>query len=130
MEGFAWSGADGSPHNTLPGNGWCLRDAICTLFGWPLGSPDWAAFQEYPSWGDTHRLLGHLGLVAFDPEQPHADELEDHPGVAFYALHRFRLNHSLYEPHIRFPHPLPMPYRWFTPELWRVAVDLRQQPHT
>ncbi len=69
MEGFAWSGADGPPHNTLPGNGWCLRDAICTLFGWPPGSPDWAAFQEYPSWGDTHRLIAHLGLVAFDPEQ-------------------------------------------------------------
>ena len=128
MSGFAWTDAGGTPQTTLPGNGWCLRDAICLLFGWPGGSANWAAFIEYPSWDDTHRLLAHLGLVAFDPEQPHADELEDHPGIAFYALHPVQANHVVYEPHVRFPRSLPPMYGLFRLEYWRVAVDLSQGP--
>jgi hypothetical protein len=104
--------------------------------GWQRYSSDWYAFVEGPEPQDADRLLAHLGLEWYDPEyEPHAVELAtelDHPGIAFYKLHALRLSHAVYEPHVRYLRGLPQEYFWFdpNPEFFRIAVDIRQRPHT
>jgi hypothetical protein len=64
---------------------------------------------------------------------PHAEQLAerlDHPSIACWKLHAVQLGHVLYQPHLRFPRPLPIQYWEFTPELFRIIVDPRQAPHS
>jgi len=81
------------------------------------------------------RLLDHLGLVGYDPEYPdHAALLRqalDHPGAAVYRFHRIRMEHCMYQPHLRHFTPLPPQYAVAdpNPELFQIIVDLRQPEH-
>lgn len=132
MARFQWS-TTGSPLPPgAPGDGFCVRDALSELFKWPVGGSDWLAFIEGPEAADLERLLSHLGLQAFDPdvEAEHLRPHLDHPGVSVWALHAIRLSHVLYEPHIRFPRPLPQQYLSYGPERFRVFVDLIQPPRS
>ncbi|MCL4413402.1 MAG: hypothetical protein M1522_01430 [Actinobacteria bacterium] len=137
MTGFVWSVRDVPlPRDNLRGDYWCVRDAFCKLLGWSLGSDEWNAFIEAPSPKDMDPLIEHLGLVAFDPDRGHepryADLLAslDHPGVAFYNLHRCRISHCIFQPHVRHLRPLPPIYQLIDPypEFFRIVVDLRQPP--
>ena len=128
MDGFQWLTVAWSPG--LPGNGWCLRNAICELFDWPTGSRNWRAFTvEYPVGEDVERLVQHLGLVWLDCQKVAADPtLQDHPGVAFYDLDLYEIGHCLFQPHARFLKPLPPFLQAAHPRLTGVAVDITQAP--
>lgn len=133
MADFAWSPATISPAmRRLPGDLYCVRDAICTLMGWQPFSEEWCRFVEAPSAADVDRLIVHLGLDWCDPDREPEKFVQflDHPGIAVYAFHRQRISHQMYQPHIR--HLQPLPPRYFDadpdPELFRVIVDLRQLP--
>jgi hypothetical protein len=121
---------------SLPGDLWCVRDAFSALMQWPPGSDEWRRFIEAtdgPS--DMQRLITHHGLVAYDPEyRNHVEPLRqalDHPGIACYKLNRVRVEHCMYQPHLR--HLLPLPAEYLAadphPELFQIIVDLRQAPH-
>jgi len=121
----------------LPGDLWCVRDSVSELMGWPPGSLEWLRFIEAPDGpGDMERLLAHLGLVSYDPEYPgHVEPLRkalDHPGIACYKFHRMRMEHCMYQPHLR--HFIPLPAQYLSadpnPKLFQVIVDLRQAPYT
>ena len=86
VQGFKWSPAPGFVP-TVPGeDGWCMRDAVCQLFGWRPGSEEWLRFIEAPTGRDLIRLARHLGLTVFEVGAPGSwDELSHHaahPGVA------------------------------------------------
>ncbi len=138
MAGFEWAPRTIDPAaRALPGDLWCVRDSICALMQWPAGSEEWLRFIEAPDGpSDMERLLDHLGLVAYDPEYPdHVPRLAgagDHPGIACYKFHRQRMEHMMYQPHLRHFIPLPPQYAAAdpNPELFQIIVDLRQAPHT
>ena len=100
MAGFEWS--ETPPYvPTVPGdNGWCVRDVVCQLFGWPPGSENWSAFIEGPQGEDTARLADHLGLTLLDLTAPGAyDEPSHHPahpGVALFGLDKVGMSHVAY----------------------------------
>jgi hypothetical protein len=99
---------------------------------WDEGTDDWDAFIEAPAREDMDRLTEHLGLVWFDPDYgPHQRALAaslDHPGISCYGLHRVRLSHCMYQPHVRYLRPLPVEYWAFDPELFRIVIETRQTP--
>ena len=88
MVGFEWS--ETPPYvPTVPGdNGWCVRDAVCQLFGWPPGSENWSAFMEGVQGEDTPRLAEHLGLACFQIPQDWNELIQRlaHPGVVALPL--------------------------------------------
>jgi hypothetical protein len=137
MLGFAWTPTTiTAAMRALPGDLWCVRDALCALMKWQPGSDEWNCFIEAPNGpANMQRLIDHLGLVSFDPDFPgHASLLQrapDHPGVASYKLHQVRMEHLQYQPHLRHFVPLPSEYLLADsePELFQIIVDLRQDPH-
>lgn len=133
MAGFVWSTAGIPLPDGMPGDGWCVRDAFCELFRWPRGGEEWAAFIEGPEADDVERLARHLGLEGgFDPlyapDAQRLGQIVDHPGISCWALHAIQTSHVVFEPHIRFLPPLPVGYRQFAPEHFRVWVDVNQRP--
>ena len=67
MYGFRWSPTRFAPPRMAPSdNGYCLRDSMCTLMDWPVGSEAWASFPEWPIAQDVPRLAQHLGLRFID----------------------------------------------------------------
>ena len=135
MMGFTWTGPASPSSNPALGDNWCMRDALCKLFGWPVGSKEWHAFIEGPGPADMDRLLDHLGLKWYDPEyDPHWSELAellDHPGIILYKSRQLRVEHALYEPHLRHIRGLPPIYWNHAPdwELFQYIPDVRQEPH-
>lgn len=137
MAGFEWTPRTiDSALRSLPGDLWCVRDSFCSLLRWASRSEEWQRFIEAPDGpADMERLIAHLGLVAYDPEYPdHVEPLRqalDHPGVVSYKFHRMRMEHCMYQPHLR--HMIPLPPQYLAadpnPELFQVIVDLRQVPH-
>lgn len=135
MTGFTWTGPTTPGLNPALGDNWCVRDALCNLFGWPVGSTEWHSFIEGPAPTDMERLLDHLGLKGYDPEYgPHWSQLAeqlDHPGVILYKSHQLKREHALYEPHLRHIRGLD-PVYWYHAsdwELFQYIPDVRQQPH-
>ena len=152
MGGFEWS--DTQPYvPTVPGdNGWCVRDAVCQLFGWPPGSENWSAFIEGPHGEDTAQLAAHLGLTLFDLcARGTYDELSHraaHPGVALFGFDKVGMSHAVYVPDVRWllrywptpdGRPNPQPPRttgWplgpehmaHGPVLFAVLIDEREPP--
>lgn len=130
---FDWHHAGSHLPASAAGDGWCVRDAFCELFRWPVGSDEWLAFVEGPHPEDMDRLTEHLGLEWFDPGHPaHIGPLSerlDHPGATCWKLHAVRMSHVIYQPHLRYERPLPEQYWPFQPERFRVLVDARQEPH-
>lgn len=137
MLGFEWTPRTIRPDMpSLPGDLWCVRDAFSALMQWPPGSDEWCRFIEAPDGpADMQRLTDHLGLVSYDPDyRDHIEQLRqglDHPGIACYKLHRMRMEHCMYQPHLRHMRPLPSEYLAAdpNPELFQIIVDLRQPPH-
>jgi hypothetical protein len=134
MRGFTWSTQPVTGPWNVEGDGWCVRDAFCALFRWQLGGEDAGAFIEGVGPEDMERLTSHLGLEWYDPVyRPHALELAqrlDHPGITCFNLRAVRVAHVVYQPHLRRPRPLPRQYHAYDPELFRVLVDVRQDPHS
>ena len=132
MAGFEWTHRNVLPSRPPLGDLWCLRDAVCELFRWPPGSAEWSRFVEAPEPHDVGRLFQHLGLQGYDPEyRPHALELAtrlDHPGIAFYRLHSIKMEHAVFEGHIRHLRGLPQEYARLNPEFFHLVVDDRQSP--
>ena len=137
MLGFEWTPRTVDPRQRLlPGDLWCVRDAFSTLMRWLPGSEEWSRFIEAPDGpADMERLVGRLGLDAYDPEYPeHAAVLRDsldRPGIACYKFHSQRMEHCQYQPHLRHFQPLPPQYIVADPEpeLFQLIVDRRQGPH-
>ena len=48
MARFEWSPAPGFVPTQAGEDGWCIRDAICQLFGWRPGLEEWLRFIEGP----------------------------------------------------------------------------------
>ena len=138
MLGFEWTPRTIDPRRReLPGDLWCVRDAFSALMRWDEGSDEWRRFIEAPDGpADMERLIAHLGLVAYDPEYPnHVESLRDavdRPGIACYKFHRTRMEHCMYQPHLR--HFLPLPPQYLladpNPELFQIIADPRQLAHT
>jgi hypothetical protein len=105
MTGFDWSRTPGFVP-TVPGeNGWCLRDAVCRLFGWERDSEEWNRFIEAPQGQDTDRLADHLGLTLFRVDVPEGfNQLItrlDHPGIAIFVFDEAEISHVVYVPDLR-----------------------------
>ena len=103
MAGFAWSGTPVYVPAEAGEDGWCMRDAVCKLFGWDVGSEEWSRFIEGPQGKDTLRLVEHLGLTLFSiPED--WDELilrSAHPGVALFIFPTHQMSHVVYVPDVQ-----------------------------
>jgi len=132
MMGFAWEGPETAP--PPPADGWCVRDAVCELFEWPVGSEEWRSFIQGPDGPDVDRLLAHLGLEDVEAADGEGDvevpeEWLDHPGLAFYAFPSARMSHVIYEAHLRREKGLH-PAAPYPPDRvrYRVAVDRTQAP--
>lgn len=131
MASFQWTPQTIPPAlRSLPGDFWCVRDAVSALMGWPAGSEEWSQFIELPSPTDVERLMDHLGLDWCDPERQRTKfaTFRDHPGIAVYNLHLYQMSHVMYQPHLRHMQPLPPQYTGAAVELFRVYADLRQAP--
>ena len=103
MVGFEWSPTLRYV-STEPGeDGWCMRDAVCQLFGWPPGSENWSAFIEGVRGEDTPRLAEHLGLACFQIPQDWNELIQrlDHPGAAIFDFHVYQKSHVVYFAHLR-----------------------------
>lgn len=128
----------GSPPTFPPEqDGWCVRNAVCELMGWGLGSPEFLAFHEELSRDDADRLFDHLGLVRFEFD---GDDREgaleaykssfDHPGLAMWACPAAEMSHCTYQPHLQHgqrlgPEHLAMG-EWV---LFEVVADPTQMAH-
>ena len=88
MCGFQWSPTHFVPPRMAPSdNGYCLRDSMCTLMDWPVGSEAWASFPEWPNAEDVPRLAQHLGLRFIDvPYELQSDEDLHHPGLVMVYM--------------------------------------------
>jgi hypothetical protein len=83
---------------TEPGeDGWCVRNAICKLFGWEPESDEWPRFIEAPAWQDMPRLAEHLGLTFFDFPRDWANLIGRmaHPGVAVFGFPEYEKSHTV-----------------------------------
>ncbi len=133
MVGFEWSTYGMGPPAGLGGDGWCVRDALSDLFGWPVGDSEWLSFIEAPEPADMDRLVDHLGLEWYDPDYAdHVSRLTervDHPGISCWKLHALQMGHVIYQPHLRYERPLLQQYWPYKPERYRILVDVRQDPH-
>lgn len=116
MEGFEWAPAPPVVVPTPGGDGWCVRDAVCEMFGWQPGSAEWGRFVESPSGADVPRPCAHLGLELFVVSVPvQWNELItklDHPGIAIFAFPSVRISHAVYVHHVHaLLHHWPAPGR-------------------
>jgi hypothetical protein len=130
MAGFIWNHPAGRLPPGMPGDGWCVRDAMCALFGWPAGSAEWRAFVEGPHPEDMSRLEAHLGLVHVDTDLP-ADVTwfytnNSHPGLLILNIDAFRRGHVIYSSDLRQFTGIPQPYRALGATLRGFLVDVRQ----
>lgn len=98
MVGFEWSPTLGFVPMAAGENGWCMRDAICQLFGWDLDSEERSRFIEGPAGKDTPRLAEHLGLTEFQIPQDWNELIRHlaHPGVAIFDFHAYQVSHVVY----------------------------------
>jgi hypothetical protein len=98
MNGFEWSQTEDFVSPVEGANGWCVRDAICRLFGWSPGSEEAKRFIEGPQGEDTPRLAEHLGLAVFQVPQDWNELIQrlDHPGVAVFNFKEYNISHSVY----------------------------------
>jgi hypothetical protein len=105
MAGFEWSPAPRFVSAEPGEDGWCMRDAICQLFGWKPGSEEWLRFIEGPQGTDTPRLAEHLRLTLFSIDVPQdfneLIRLLDHPGVAVFVFYDFKMSHVVFVPDLR-----------------------------
>lgn len=103
MADFDWSPTPGFVPIGPGEDGWCMRDAICQLFGWPYGSENWWQFVEGPQGKDTPRLAEHLGLTEFQVPQDWNDLIGRlaHPGVAIFDFHAYQVSHVVYVADLR-----------------------------
>ena len=155
MAGFEWSATEAYVSHD-GGDGWCLRDAICQLFGWEPSSEEYSRFIEAPTGPDTTRLAEYLGLTAFNIDNPEdwnqLIQRYAHPGLAVFVFPEYDRSHTIYVPDVQWllhhwpkndgapaepeDHPL-WSYGWPLgaeymergPELAAVFVDERQAPH-
>ena len=128
MARFEWTPHTISPASVaIPGNFWCVRDAVSALMGWPSGSEEWSRFIELPIPEDVEHLMDHLDLPGCDPERQRAifETFLDHGGLAVYNFHACKISHMVYQPHLRHLQPLPPEYDGIDAELFRVYADLR-----
>jgi hypothetical protein len=155
MAGFAWSPTPGFVPMGPGEDGWCMRDAICPLFGWRPGSEEWLRFIEAPVGEDTPRLAEHLGLACFQVPQDWGELISRlaHPGAAIFDLHAHQMSHVVYVHDLRWllhhwpaDHGLPATpgdrqlwsYGWPLgpqhmargPVLGAVLIDERQPPRS
>lgn len=106
MTGFEWSPTGSAPVQLPePGSdGWCVRDAVCELFGWPPGSEEWYRFIEFPNGRDIERMCTHLGLEMFTVTDPvewnKLIKKLDHPGLASFVFPSVGAAHIVYVHHI------------------------------
>lgn len=133
MKGFRWllPGAPSSPSSGI--DDWCLRNSLCRLFSWPVGSDEWAGFIEGPHPDDAARLEEYLGLIRVDPMIPqHFSWLLrnlEHPGISNYNFPEQSASHCQYEPSIARYRGLPPQYAGVNAELIGFTIDLRQATH-
>ena len=98
MAGFEWSPTPGFVPMGPGEDGWCMRDAICQLFGWRPGSEEWLRFIEAPVGKDTPLLAEYLGLACFQVPQDWSELISRlaHPGAAIFDLHADQKSHVVY----------------------------------
>lgn len=112
--GFVWTSAGSSLPPGVPGDAWCVRDSICSLFGWRISSTEWLNFIEGPQPDDVDRLVLQLGLVQIDPTIPdHFAWLVGNlhlPCVSVYNFHSEQQSHFQYEPSFAGYRGLPVAY--------------------
>jgi hypothetical protein len=104
MAGFDWSGASVDVPMEAGEDGWCLRDAICQLFGWNISSENRSLFVRWPKGTDDIRLTMYLGLTVFEVSHEHWDVLVSraaHPGVARFIFPAYGKAHTVYVPDVR-----------------------------
>lgn len=104
MHGFTWLGAGSPSRPGDVGDRWCVRDSVCRLFGWPVGSQEWSSFVEGPEPEEVDRLVLHLGIERIDPIIPHhfawlLEHLEI-PAISGYNFAGAEESHFQYEPRI------------------------------
>lgn len=100
MDGFEWTERP-EPLTPDDGNdGYCLRDAVCQLYGWGPGSADREAFIREPAGGDSARFFEHLGLSFFDfadwEQWKQLHQRLDHPGIALFGFPSVKLSHVVF----------------------------------
>jgi hypothetical protein len=115
MAGFVWTTAGSSLPPGAPGDGWCVRDSVCGLFGWLSSSPEWLSFIECPQPDEVDRLVLHLGLVRVNPTIPHhfawlVGNLRL-PCISVYNFHSRQRSHFQHESSIGGYRGLPVVYR-------------------
>ena len=154
VQGFEWSPTPGLVPAVPGENGWCMRDAVCQLFGWRPGSEEWLRFIEAPTGRDLIRLAMHLGLTVFEVGAPGSwDELSHraaHPGVAMFFFPGTWRAHTAYVPDAQWllrywpapdgrPNrqpprdtgwPLDKRYMDRSPVLFAVFIDERRPPRS
>ena len=98
MVGFDWHKTPGFVPTEEGEDGWCMRDAICQLFGWEPDSENGRLFIEGPQGQDTPRLAEHLGLTEFQVPQDWNELIRRlaHPGAAIFDFHAYRKSHVVY----------------------------------
>jgi hypothetical protein len=98
MDGFEWSPSVPFVPMELGEDGWCVRDAVCELFRWEPGSPEWCRFIEGPQGRDVPRLAEHIGLTTFEIPQNWNDLIgrTAHPGIAVFDFHVYHKSHAIY----------------------------------
>lgn len=103
MDGFAWSPSPAYVPMEAGEDGWCMRDAVCRLFGWTPGSDEWLRFIEGPQGQDTPRLAEHLGLIELQIPQDWNNLIGrlSHPGVAVFDFYAYQKSHVVYVPDLR-----------------------------
>jgi hypothetical protein len=103
MAGFEWSPTPVFMPAEAGEDGWCMRDAVCQLFGWQPGSENWYQFVEGPQGEDTARLAEHAGLTFLQVPQDWNELVArlDHPGAAIFDFHIYQKSHAVYVEDLR-----------------------------
>jgi hypothetical protein len=80
------------------GDGWCVRDAFCKLFGWEHCSDERSRLVEASEGQDTPRLAEHLGLTLFEVPKDWNELIHRHahPGIAVFAFPAYQMSHVVY----------------------------------
>ena len=136
MADFDWRSKPGWVSKVPGDNGWCVRDAVCELLGWPCDSENWRKFTvEGPEWHDTERLAQHLDLTIFNISASVPQEYNElitkleHPGVALFLFEKLETSHVVYIPDLRWllhhwPGPDGKPATGADRHLWRYGWPL------
>lgn len=154
MAGFEWSPTTPYLATEEGEDGWCMRDAVCQLFGWRPGSENWRRFIEGPQGKDAPRLAEHVGLTEFQVPQDWNELIRRlaHPGVAVFDFHAYQKSHVVYVHDLRrllhhwpacdgrparpedrplwcYGWPLGREHMMRGPVLGAALIDERQPPH-